>query len=110
MSHFESKAQALDFFEKEKANYLALAREVAEKLATFNSWITIDQVREECPPPPTLTSNKVLGAVFNTEKWERVGYEPTKIKTSHGRIVTRWSLKPEYRKPVSHYASQTSFL
>lgn len=92
-----NKQQAMDLFEIQRQAYLSHCRDIAERLYNLYGPLTIDQVREQCPPPQIFNA-KVLGAVFNTEKWQKRGYEPTKIKSSHGRLVAIWELKPEYRK------------
>jgi hypothetical protein len=104
-----TKQQAMNLFERERAEYLAHCRDVAERLYNLHGPISIDQVREQCPPPEMFNA-KVLGAVFLTEKWQKRGYEPTKIKSSHGRLVAIWELKPEYRQPAKTYFNQMALL
>lgn len=100
----------MNLFELQRAEFLAHCRDVAERLyVLLNRSISIDDVRAEVKVP-SMFSAKVLGAVFNTERWQKTGYEPTKIKTSHGRLVTLWELKPEYRKPAKSYFNQMALI
>lgn len=103
MNPTQSKQQALDLFEEHRKAYLSHARDVAERIFYAKGHVTTDDVREECPVP-SMFSAKVLGAVFNKERWESTGFTQTKIKTSHGRVVRVWVLKREYRKARQAYS------
>ena len=90
-----SKAEAMSLFEKTRQEFLAEARWVAYKIGQHKGSVTIDDVREEIKVPSWVNA-KVLGAVFNQRDhmdkplWEKIGYTPTKTKTSHGRIISVW--------------------
>ena len=94
----KTKSEAMTLFEKERAEFLANARWIAYKIGQKKGSVTIDDVREEIKIPSFITG-KVLGAVFNQRDhmdkplWEKVGYKPTTIKSSHGRLVTVWRHK-----------------
>lgn len=66
---------------------LALARDMAVKLAAEKGSITIDDVRE-CLP--SLEFGQWAGSVFKSTGWVCVGYDQARHKNSHARIVRRW--------------------
>ena len=88
----ETKQQALNLFEATRLEFLEYARWVAKRIAEKKGHVTIDDIRGEISVPLNL-DGRVLGAVFNTPEWEKVGYSTTKIKSSHGRFVSVWHLK-----------------
>lgn len=94
----QSKQEAFDIFEDQRAEFLANARWIAYKIGQKKGSVTIDDVRQEIKIPSFITG-KVLGAVFNQKDhndeplWEKVGYKPTTVKSSHGRLVTVWRHK-----------------
>ena len=87
----ETKQQALNLFEVTRGEFLLFARWVAKKIAKKQGNVTIDDIRNEVKVPLNL-DGRVLGAVFNTPEWEKVGYAQTKVKSSHGRVVAVWRL------------------
>lgn len=90
-----TKDQAFDYFEKERQEFLANARWTAYQIGKHKGAVTIDDVRAEIKVP-SFVNAKVLGAVFNQRDhmdkplWEKIGHQPTKVKSSHGRLVTVW--------------------
>lgn len=91
----QSKSEAMTLFEKERADFLANARWTAYQIGKNKGAVTIDDVRSEIKVP-SFVNAKVLGAVFNQRDhmdkplWEKIGYQQTKVKSSHGRLVTVW--------------------
>lgn len=62
----------LETFEMTRPEYLAKARATARRLLETRDEITINDVREHCPPPPHW-DGRVLGAVFNHKDFESTG-------------------------------------
>lgn len=81
---FATEIQPL--FEEYRANYLQIARDAARQLATAQGQVTIDQVRERCPPPEGVDP-RVMGAVFRTSEFELVGYAKSGRATCHNRPI-----------------------
>ena len=84
-----SKEDALEALERARAEYLIQARACAYRLAKLKKVITINDVREVCPPPSEVDP-RVMGAVFNTEDWEPIGFHLS--ARAHGRMVRKWGL------------------
>lgn len=82
----------MNLFETNRREFLELARWVAIKIAKRQGNVTIDDVRAEVKVPLNL-DGRVLGAVFNSPEFEKVGYTTTKVKTSHGRPIAVFHLK-----------------
>ena len=87
---FKTKDEALDALEQARWEYLIEARAAADRLWKSRgdkTFITINDVREECPPPPDIDP-KVMGAVFNTKNWKPIGFMLS--KRAHGRAIRVW--------------------
>lgn len=91
-----TQQQAFDLFEEHRKEYLAHCRDVAERIFYFKGHVTTDDIRTECPVPSMFNAT-VLGAVFRDGRWEKSGIMQTSVKSSHGRDIKIWVLKPEYR-------------
>jgi len=89
---FETKEDAIAVLETSRGEYLAGARLTARILASQHEYITIDMVRDHCPPPQSI-DGRIMGAVFSSSEWECVGYEPSKRKTCHKRPIGQFKLK-----------------
>jgi hypothetical protein len=63
----------MDLFETTREDYLAEARLAAESLANQRGVITVNDVREMCPPPANIDP-RVMGAIFKSKAWHKVGY------------------------------------
>jgi hypothetical protein len=63
----------MDLFETTREDYLAEARLAAESLANRKGVITVNDVREVCPPPANIDP-RVMGAIFMSKSWQKVGY------------------------------------
>lgn len=93
-----TKQEALNLFEIHRAKYLALAREVAEKVYHRQGYVTTDDIRELCDVPQEYKDRRVLGSVFQAHEWQTTGKRiKSKFKDNHGRKIEVWELKPEYR-------------
>ena len=63
----------MDLFETTREDYLAEARLAADALANERGIITVNDVREMCPPPANIDP-RVMGAIFKSKAWQKVGY------------------------------------
>lgn len=93
MSLTQFEELVLPLYEENRADWLNRARRAARMLADVNAFVTIDMVRDECPPPDGVDP-RVMGAVFTRSEWENCGYVMGKRKESHGRPVAQFRLKP----------------
>ena len=85
----------MERLEQVRAAYLESARFAAERLYHGGKKkITINDVRDICPPPPSIDLS-TLGAVFRRkeDKWQVVGYE--RSKRAHMRPISVFTKKEE---------------
>ena len=82
----------LDLLETHRPDYLSEARDVARKLLETRASITINDVREICPPPRGIDP-RVMGAVFRHKDFEATGqFVLSNRSTCHGRPIQRFAL------------------
>lgn len=82
----------LELLEEHRPDYLALARAAARKLLETRPSITVNDVREVCPPPADIDP-RVLGAVFRTSEFEATGeFVLSNRNTCHRRPIQRFRL------------------
>lgn len=87
---FATADQALDALEIVRRDYLLKARAVAVQLGLKGAAVTVDDIREHCPPPPGI-DGRVMGAVFRkAEDWQHVGYTRSKRETCHKRPISQF--------------------
>lgn len=72
--------------------WLRRAREAARSLAMRRGSVTIDEVRELCPPPEDVDP-RVMGAVFKHNEFELVDYIESRRKACHGRHIGIFRLR-----------------
>lgn len=80
-----------DLFQDTKQRWLDEARQTARKIIATRGKATIEDVLENCPRPTYLHRN-VTGSVFQHEDFTALGYEPSRRKVSHGRVIRVWGL------------------
>lgn len=80
-------------FEESRKDWLESARTAAFSLGAGGRVITIDDVREVCPPPDDVDP-RVMGAVFTRSDWECVGYQRSRRSACHSRPVGQFRRKP----------------
>ena len=80
----------LPLFEATRTDYIVRARQAAIKLGRERGWISIDDVRSICGPPPGVDP-RVMGAIFREgDQWTCVGYHRSSRATCHNRPVALW--------------------
>ena len=89
----------LDQLEAYRQPYIKEARAAALKLLREREYITIEDVRDVCPPPADIDP-RVMGAVFKGEDFESVGWVASKRPIAHKRPIQRFRLKTPIRKKV----------
>lgn len=70
---FQTREEALDALELAREGYVAAARKVALRLLETRQTVCIDDVRKVLPPPDNVDP-RVMGAVFNSKLFRKVGY------------------------------------
>lgn len=70
--------------------WIETARAAARQIATEKGSVTIDQVREVCPPPDDVDS-RIMGNVFKSG-FVRVGYKNSDRREGHGRAICIFEL------------------
>jgi hypothetical protein len=85
------KQAALDGLEAARQDYVLEAREFAVQYAKQRGEISINEIRECCPPPADINP-AVLGAILRGKQWEPVGYTTAKHPDAHARVIRtyRW--------------------
>jgi hypothetical protein len=82
----------LDLLETHRPDYLALARDAARKLLADRPAITINDVRDICPPPRDIDP-RVMGAVFRHADFEPTGeFVLSSRTTCHRRPIQKFKL------------------
>tara|TARA_R110001632_G_C11191715_1_gene402185 strand:- start:299 stop:601 length:303 start_codon:yes stop_codon:yes gene_type:complete len=89
----EQKNKMLDLFEISTQSFLEEARAVAKSLVAEKGLVTVNDVRNICPPPDHIDP-RVMGAIFRTglkSEWEMVGYIAS--ARAHARPIGQFKLK-----------------
>ena len=90
-----SETPLLDWQQTHEANqpdWLWNARAHARRLLATRDWITVDDIREACPPPRDAHPT-VMGAVFKHADFETTGeYVPSRRPQTHGRPIMKFRL------------------
>ena len=82
----------LSLLETHRPDYLSEARDAARKLLSERQSITINDVREVCPPPADIDP-RVMGAVFRHRDFEATGeFVLSSRTTCHRRPIQRFAL------------------
>ena len=79
-------------FENHRMEWLAQARAVARRIARQNGTVTIDQVREFCPPPAGVDP-RVMGAVMQPREFQMIRLTESRRKACHGRHIGVFKLR-----------------
>lgn len=87
--------------EEAHETWIDRARDVARRLARQRGAITIDDVRDECPPPEGIDP-RVMGSVFKPKKdWICVDYRKSWRRENHGRPVGIWRLREQHEEDAN---------
>lgn len=79
--------------EEQHGPWIDRARETALRLVRKYGVVTIDDVRDHCPPPEGIDP-RVMGAVFKPKRmWECVDYRKSWRRENHSRPIGIWKLK-----------------
>lgn len=94
---FEEQVRPL--FEQYRADYLARARQIARQIAMRNGEVTINDVREHCPPPEGVDP-RVMGAILRKPEFIAVGYTKSHRSVCHNRPICIFKLANNQSKEV----------
>ena len=72
--------------------WLTQARAAARRIARENGTVTIDEVREFCPPPEGVDP-RVMGAVMQPREFQMVKLVESRRKACHGRHIGVFKLR-----------------
>ena len=82
----------MDRIEENRAAYLEQARFAAKALINAGrSSINVDDVREICPPPPSVDGRLMANIFRNKKEWELVDF--TRSKRAHRAHIGNFKLK-----------------
>jgi hypothetical protein len=73
-------------------DWVVRARAAARRIASDKGDVTINDVREICPPPEGADP-RILGAVFQKAEFVRVGFAVSERRACHGRMIGVFRLK-----------------
>jgi hypothetical protein len=82
----------LDLFEQRDADFLARCRAVAAEVCRQHGSVSINDVRERVQIPAHLNPS-VLGAVFRTKQFVKVGLVEANHPQAHARVVRVYQLQ-----------------
>lgn len=82
----------LPLFETHRASFLEQARSAAVQIAGRQGHVTVDDIREVCPPPPDV-DGRVMGAILKQRDFELVGYKKSSRSTCHNRAIAIFRLR-----------------
>lgn len=85
------KQEVLPLFEQGRADWLVKARAAARKIAIERGTVTIDDVRDVCPPPDGVDP-RVMGAVLRAPAFEVIKYQKSSRRECHNRPVAVFRL------------------
>jgi len=87
----------LPLFNQTRSEWLSEARKAAYLLAITRGWkgsppeLTTDDIHKHCPLPDGIDP-RVMGAVFRTNQWRKVGYINSTRATCHNRPIAIFQL------------------
>lgn len=84
--------EALDALERARATWIDEARATAIRLAQARGEVTIDDVREACPPPAGVDP-RVMGAVMRPPLFEACGFVLSSRAECHRRPIRVFRLR-----------------
>lgn len=84
----------LDIFEYTDHQFLARCRALAVLVAKQAGQVSINDIRQIIEVPPGVHPS-VLGAVFRTKQFKRIGYTEAVHPEAHARIVRVYCLSQE---------------
>jgi hypothetical protein len=83
--------------EARHGGWIARARAAARNIAAGKGEITIDDVRAVCPPPDGVDP-RIMGAVFQKDRFVRVGFAVSERRACHGRMIGVFRLRASARR------------
>ena len=83
--------QQLDMFEVRDSDFLNSCRSLAMQIAKRNGEVSINDVRQHLQVPAGVNPS-VLGAVFRTKAFKKIGMCEANHKEAHARIVRVYAL------------------
>lgn len=94
-SLYESDVMPLQ--EAAHSDWLAEARSRALEIGRDGRSVTVDNVREELPPPEGVDP-RVMGAIFRTSDWEAVGFVNSRRRLCHNRPIREFKRRDVSRQ------------
>lgn len=85
------KQRQLDIFEQRDHQFLERCRALAVVLCKQQGQVSINDIRQFIEVPPGVHPS-VLGAVFRTKQFKRVGFTEAVHPQAHARVVRVYSL------------------
>ena len=87
----------LALHERTKPDYLARARDAARKLLETQPFVTVNDIRAICPPPPGIDP-RVMGAIFLHRDFAPLGEHVRSGRSEcNNRKIQRFTFSNYYR-------------
>lgn len=87
----DMRERQLDIFEQRDHQFLERCRALAVLVCKQQGQVSINDIRAYIEVPPGVHPS-VLGAVFRTKQFKRVGYTEAAHPQAHARVVRVYSL------------------
>jgi hypothetical protein len=81
----------LDFFEQRDSEFLSRCRSLAMQIAMRKGEVSINDIRAHIQVPSGVHPS-VLGAVFRTKQFKKVGLCEASHKEAHARVIRVYAL------------------
>jgi hypothetical protein len=85
------------FSEEARGNWIARARAAARRIAAEKGQVTINDVRDICPPP-LEADPRIMGAVLHRGEFVRVDFTVSERPSCHGRTIGVFRLRAGMRQ------------
>lgn len=88
----DRRDKALNGLEDKYPDFLARARHVATTIAERQGEVTADDVREFLPIPANV-HHSVMGSVFRSPQWKRIGWRRSSQPQRKASVIGVWRLR-----------------
>jgi hypothetical protein len=85
------RERQLDFFEQRDADFLNHCRSLAVQIASRQGEVSINDIRKHIQVPSGVHPS-VLGAVFRTKQFKKIGLCEASHKEAHARVIRVYAL------------------
>jgi len=90
------KKRGMELAAIKRHDALKRARVIAERLALIQTTVSADDVIEalEAEGTPASDLGNAAGSIFKGRKWDFWGWQKSRRRSNHARIIMKWRLLP----------------